>query len=68
MSCVDLTAEMSTLLRELLAHPNIDPERLEQLRSTPEWETASAWGWLLPSGELSGIARSHAGPLPKGIV
>jgi hypothetical protein len=60
---------MSQLLGTLRSWPEVDPARLDELRATPEWELATSWGWIMPNGELSGIARTHApGPQPRGIT
>lgn len=53
-------------LLELAANwPNVD---LEELRTTPEWKQARAWGWVMESGELTGTGLAHARELPRGIV
>jgi hypothetical protein len=32
------------------------------------WAVARAWGWVLESGELTGMGANHAGPLCRGIL
>jgi hypothetical protein len=63
MSCVEVTPAMAAML-EALAHD----EPADPFRDTPEWKNARAWGWVMESGELTGIGHRHAGPISKGIV
>jgi hypothetical protein len=67
MSCVHITPEMSYLLEACRSYP-LCPEVLEQLKTMPEWQQAQDWGWIMRTGELTGMGASHAGPLPKGIA
>lgn len=60
-----MSLEMMRLLEGLRAWPEVD---LEQLRQRPEWVQAIAWGWVMPSGELTGTGLRHAGGLSGGIV
>jgi hypothetical protein len=44
------------------------PEVLEQVRATPEWAEARAWGWVMETGELTGIGSRHAWGAGEGIL
>jgi hypothetical protein len=64
MSCVDVTPEMAAMLEALA---NDEPP--EPFRDTPEWKNARAWGWVMESGELTGIGSRHIpGERPRGIL
>ncbi len=65
MSCTPVTDEMADLLDRLRAYTDVD---LEELRRWPEWAEATAWGWVMESGELTGTGLAHAGELPRGMV
>ena len=65
MSCVPITAAMRQLLEDLTAWPDI---HTEDLRRRPEWDQARAWGWVMESGELTGLGLGHVRELPRGIV
>jgi len=67
MSCVPITPDMRYLLDVLRSWP-ISAEMLAQVKATPEWEEARAWGWVMASGELTGFGAGHAWELPQGIV
>jgi hypothetical protein len=67
MSCVHITPEMRYLLDALRSYP-VSTEVLEQIQSMAEWEQALEWGWVVHTGQLTGMGASHAGPLPKGIA
>jgi hypothetical protein len=58
---------MQTLLTTLRAWP-VEPDVLDEMQAMPEWEEARAWGWVMPSGQLTGTGLRHAGELPRGIV
>ncbi|MET0565164.1 MAG: hypothetical protein ABW021_01800 [Acidimicrobiia bacterium] len=58
---------MSYLLEACRSWP-VSPEVLEELRATPEWDQARAWGWIMQSGELTGTGLRHAGDQPRGIL
>jgi hypothetical protein len=59
---------MSYLLEALRGYPISPPDVLDQLRAIAEWEQALAWGWIMPTGELTGTGSRHAGGLAKGIA
>jgi hypothetical protein len=65
MSCTPVTTEMADLLDRLRAYADVD---LEELRRWPEWPQARAWGWVMESGELTGLGFAHVHELPRGIV
>lgn len=65
MSCTPITAAMRRLLDALAAWPDVDTEAL---RRWSEWAQASAWGWAMESGELTGTGLGHVRDLPGGIV
>ena len=65
MSRTPITAAMRRLLDALAAWPDVDTEAL---RRCSEWAQASAWGWVMESGELTGIALAHVKELPGGIL
>lgn len=65
MSCVEVSEPMRTLLEAPTDWPDVD---IQPLRETPEWSQARAWGWIMPSGELTGTGLAHAGEVPGGIV
>ncbi len=65
MSCVPLTPDMQRLLEAAGKWPYVD---LEQLRQSPAWEDAVAWGWVMASGELTGTGARHAGDISGGIL
>ncbi len=67
MSCVELTPRMRWLLETLKDYP-LTVEQIDRLRGTPEWAEATAWGWIMGTGELSGTGLRHAGSLKKGIL
>jgi hypothetical protein len=54
MSCVEITDRMAILLHHLTSWPLSD-EDISRLRCTPDWLQARAWGWVMESGELTGI-------------
>ncbi|HUP15589.1 MAG TPA: hypothetical protein VM848_06020 [Acidimicrobiia bacterium] len=56
---------MAQLLETLRAWPGVD---VESLRTQPEWDQATAWGWVMKSGELTGTGLAHVGDLPGGLV
>jgi hypothetical protein len=58
---------MLFLLQACRSYP-LCPDVFERLNTMPEWEQARNWGWILRTGELTGMGASHAGQLPKGIV
>lgn len=61
MTCVALTDLHRQTLQELVE--GVEPahhETLEELRR---------WGWVIPSSlELTGVGRSHAESLPRGML
>jgi hypothetical protein len=64
MSCVEVTPSMAAMLGALA---NDEPP--DQYRDTPEWKNARAWGWVMESGELTGIGSRHIpGERPRGIL
>jgi hypothetical protein len=68
MSFVPVTPEMSYLLDALWSWP-VSDEVLDQLKAMPEWEQAQAWGWVIRTGQLTGMGARHApGELPRGII
>jgi hypothetical protein len=67
MSCVEITPAMSWLLDALRSYP-VSREVLKELRATPEWDQARAWGWCMATGELTGTGLRHAGIQRRGIV
>jgi hypothetical protein len=67
MSCVEITPEMRRLLDACRNYP-LGPEVLEQVRATPEWEQARKWGWVMETGELTGMGANHAGIRHRGIL
>ena len=67
MSWVEVTDRMAILLHHLTRWPLPD-EDLARLRRTPEWIQARKWGWVMESGELTGIGSRRAGPISDGIL
>lgn len=56
---------MRVLLEALTGWPDANTE---DLRLRPEWAQARAWGWVMASGELTGLGYAHVHDLPRGIV
>jgi hypothetical protein len=65
MSCVEPTQAMLDLLKALRAWSNVDTA---ELRDRSEWAQATRWGWVMPSGELTGRGLRHLRELARGIV
>ena len=65
MSCTPITPAMRRLLEQLTDYPNVD---IEPLQGLSEWEQARAWGWVMPSGELTGAGLRHLHDLPRGLL
>jgi len=64
MSCVDLTSEMTELIETLMRYPLPDNE-LNRLQQSPVFAMARRWGWVMASGELTGIGWAHAAGLRR---
>jgi hypothetical protein len=56
---------MKTLLGALRGWPDVDTDRLSR---SPEWEVALTWGWVMRSGELTGMGYRHVHEIPRGIL
>ena len=69
MSCIRITPEMRSLLEALRTLPP-PPEVLARLKEMTEWDQALEWGWIMKSGDLTGMGARHApgGIGPKGII
>lgn len=68
MSCVAVSVEMAELLEAMLSSP-VTPEVLDYWRDSEPWLTAIEWGWLMPTGQLTGSGARHADPNPpRGIL
>jgi hypothetical protein len=61
MSCIPLTDRHRRTLRDLVdGTVPTDSETLEELLR---------WGWVMPASlELTGVGRSHAESLPRGVL
>lgn len=56
---------MQPLAAPLEAWPDVDTQEMRKRR---EWDQARAWGWIMDSGELTGLGYAHVHELPGGIV
>jgi hypothetical protein len=56
---------MAALFERLRVWPAIDIDELSQM---PEWDEAVRWGWVMHSGELTGLGVAHVIELPRGLL
>lgn len=62
MSCIPLTPDHRQVL-DLLAQAQPVPDNLDTVL-----DELVRWGWVMPSGELTGVGRAHVGEGTGGRV